>query len=117
MSSNETPTVDEEEHIDKQTFGESAVRIAVSEETAEACREAYDLAQDRGGDSVDEFDVFVLNHTELSYHVETGAGDEIAASAEYDPEADTPVTIELELPSGVDPEAALDSVDIQVADE
>lgn len=116
MSSNDTPTVDEEEHIDKQTFGESAVRIAVSEETAEACREAHDLAQDRGGDSVDEFDLFVLNHTEPSYHVETG-GDEIAASAEYDPEAETPVTIELELPSGVDPEAALDSVDIQVADE
>jgi hypothetical protein len=117
MSSNDPPTVNEEKHIDKQTFGESAVRIAVSEETAEACREAHDLAQDRGGDSVDEFDLFVLNHTEPSYHVETGGGDEIAASAEYDPEAETPVTIELELPPSVDPDAVLDSVDIQVAGE
>jgi hypothetical protein len=112
MSANNPTAVDEDEHIDKQTFGEAAVRIAVSEETAEACREARELA----GDSVDEFELFVLNHTEPTYHVET-TDDEIEATAEYDPEADTPVSIELDLPAGVDPEAALESVDIQLADE
>lgn len=45
------------------------------------------------------------------------ATDEIAASAEYDSEADTPVSVELELPPGADPEGDLDSVDIQIRDE
>lgn len=113
MSANTPATVDEDEHIYKQTFGESTVQIAVSEETAEACREAHELAHDRVGDCVDGFGLFVLNHTQPSYHVET-TDDEIEASAAYDPEAATPVSIELDLPSDVDPEAALDSVDIQV---
>jgi len=117
MSANDTTAVDDEEPIDTQTFGDSSVRIAVDEATAELCREAHDLARDRAGDSVDEFDLFVLNHTEPTYHVETVSGEEIAATAEYDPEADTSVSITLDLPDGIDREEALDSVNITVAGE
>ena len=115
MSANDTTAVDEEEHIDTQTFGDSSVRIAVDEQTAEACHEAHEIARARAGDSIEAFDLFVLNHTEPTYHVETVSGEEIAASAEYDPEADTSVSITLDLPAGVDRAEALDSVDISVA--
>ena len=117
MSANDTTAVEEEEHIDTQTFGDSTVRIGVDEATAELCREAHDLARDRAGDSIEAFDLFVLNHTEPSYHVEEVSGEEIAATAEYDPEADTAVSITLDLPAGVDREEALDSVNITVAGE
>ena len=117
MSANDTTAVDDEEPIDTQTFGDSSVRIAVDEATAELCREAHDLAQSRSDGSVDEFDLFVLNHTEPTYHVEEVSGEEIAATAEYDPEADTSVSITLDLPDGVDRAEALDSVNITVAGE
>lgn len=110
--------VDPTEPIDKQTFGEATVRVVVDEATDERLREAYQVARDEHGSAVDDFHMFVLNHVETEHVVDVEPADDgIEASAEYDPEAETPVSIEIELPDDVDPEAALDSVDIQVADE
>jgi hypothetical protein len=75
MSANDTTTVDEEEHIDKQTFGDSTVRIVVDEEVAEACREAREIAKEQPGDGVEDLDLFILNHTEPTYQVETVSGE------------------------------------------
>ena len=117
MSSNDTTAVDEDEPIDTQIFGDSTVKITVDEQTAEACHEAHEIAEEQAGDPGDEFDMFLLNHTEPTYHVETVSGEEIAATAEYDPEADTSASITLSLPAGVDREEALDSVNITVTGE
>ncbi|ERG97757.1 MAG: hypothetical protein J07HQX50_01785 [Haloquadratum sp. J07HQX50] len=41
MSSNDTTPVDEQQHIDEQTFGDASVRIVVDEATQERLREAH----------------------------------------------------------------------------
>ena len=117
--SEQTHEVDPTEPIDTQTFGESTVRIVVDEATKERLEEAHELATERQSDPAD-FDMFALQTTEREHtvEVEPTEDEQIEASAEFDSDAGTPITIELDLPAGVDdPEAALDSVSIEIAEE
>lgn len=77
MTMSDTPTaVDPTEPIDSQTFGDATVRIVIDEATDERLREAYQLAQDEQDGSVDDYDMFVLNHTEPEYVVDVEPNDD-----------------------------------------
>ena len=122
MSTNDTTTTEPnpEQPINQQgPFGDAEVRIAVDEPTAERLREGYDIATEQQ-DNPDAFHQWVLNNVDPTYALDVDdpdGGEEIEATARYDSDAATPVSVELELPDAVDPEAALDSVDIGIAGE
>lgn len=122
MSANDTTTAEPnpEQPINQQgPFGDAEVRIAVDEPTAERLRKGYDIATEQQGNP-DAFHQWVLNNVDPTYALDVDdrdGGEEIEATARYDSDAEPPVSIELELPPAADPEAALDSVDIEIAGE
>ena len=111
-----------EQPINQQgPFGDAEVRIVVDEPTADRLREGYGIAGEQQG-LPDAFHQWVLNNVFPTYALDVDdpdGGEEIEATARYDSDADAehPVSIELELPDGVDREEALDSVDISIAGE